>query len=484
VVDRTYASSQGERGMLNQGQAAAWPRRGARQMRWARAKTTALALLPLAVALICATGPARAEKRVALVIGNSAYQNVTRLDNPKNDARLMADTLTGLGFTLIGNAPQIDLDKPAFDGVLQKFGNAVLGADVALFYYAGHGLQIGGRNFLVPITANPTKEADVYLQMVDTNVVLSQMEGAGTKLNIVVLDACRNNPFGGRGLRATGGGLAQMQAPEGTLISYATQPGNVAQDGDGGNSPYSRALAKTIRRPGLALFEAFNEVGLEVKHTTGGSQQPWVSSSPIAGTFYFSALPANGAAAEPPKQPAPAEDKSSNDFDFAQKLDKLEVWEAFVQNYPSGLRASVARMRIDELKKKQIALASPSQSIPPPPAPSLTGSISGVWSGTYFYPNGNQPVAFTFTFGSNGCSGRGEEPNTFGDKSAPKLFANLSCSAATLTPGQVITIRKNYDGTGGVSHSVTYTGTVSQDLRTISGHWAINATRGNFRMSR
>ncbi len=453
-------------------------------MHWAGLKTLKLALLSLFVAWICTVvaGPARADKRVALVIGNSAYQNVTRLDNPSNDARLMADTLKGLGFSLIGDGPQIDLDKTAFDGVLQKFGNAVLGADVALFYYAGHGVQVAGRNFLVPVTANPTKEADVYLQMVDTSVVLSQMDGAGTKLNIVVLDACRNNPFGGRGLRATGGGLAQMQAPEGTLISYATQPGNVAQDGDGGNSPYSKALATTIRKPGLGLFEAFNEVGLTVKQTTGGSQQPWVSSSPIAGRFYFANPPANAVVPEPPKPQA--DDKSRTDFDLAERLDRSEIWEAFLQNYPTGLFASVARVRLDELKKKQLALASPSQSIPQPPAPSPLGSISGAWSGTYYYPNGTQSVAFTFSFGSAGCSGRGEEPNTFGNKSAPKLFANLSCSAATLAPGQVVTIKKTYDGTGGVSHSVIYTGTVSADMRTIAGQWAINATRGNFTMSR
>jgi len=453
-------------------------------MQWALLRTTRLAFLWLIVMSIFAADAARAEKRVALVIGNAAYQSVTPLDNPRNDARLMAETLSGLGFTLIGNGPQIDLDKPAFDRALQNFGNAVLGADVALFYYAGHGVQVAGRNFLVPITANPTKESDVYLQMVDAAVVLSQMDGAGTKLNIVVLDACRNNPFRGRGLRATGGGLAELQAPEGTLISYATQPGNVAQDGDSGNSPYSKALATTIRKPGLGLFEAFNEVGLAVKQTTGGSQQPWVSSSPIAGKFFFSSLPTGGAATESQRPPASTEDQASSDFDLARKIDKLEIWEAFLQNYPNGLHASVAKMRIEELKKKQVAMAQPTQPVPAPPAPPLTGSLTGVWNGTYYYPNGNQPVAFIFSFGADGCIGRGEEPNTFGNKSAPKLFANLSCSTPALAPGRVITIKKTYDGTGGVSHSVIYTGTVSPDMRSISGQWAINATHGNFKMSR
>src|SRR5271169_1581066 len=239
-------------------------------------------------------GPAAAEKRVALVIGNSAYQNVTRLDNPKNDAALIADTMRGLGFTLVGSGPQFDLDKAGLDRAVQNFGQLIQGADVALFYYAGHGVQVNGSNFLVPVNANPTREADVDFQMVDVNVVLRQMQGSGTKLNLVILDACRNNPFGGRGLRATEGGLAQMRAPEGTLISYATQPGSVAQDGDG-NSPYTKALANTVRRAGLDIFQTFNQVGLSVKRATGGWQQPWVSSSPIDGEFYF--VPPPGSAA-------------------------------------------------------------------------------------------------------------------------------------------------------------------------------------------
>ena len=257
--------------------------------------------LALVVALAClaamtAEAPAFAGKRVALVIGNSAYRSVPQLSNPANDARLIARTLRGLGFALVGGDAQVDLDKPHFDAALQSFSDQLLGAEVSLFYYAGHGLQVGGKNFLVPIEAHPTKEADAFLQMIDTSIVLSQMEGSGARLNIVLLDACRNNPFAGRGSRDSAGGLAQMQAPEGTLISYATQPGAVAQDGADGDSPYTKALAATIARPGLGLFDAFNEVGLAVKRATGGAQQPWVSSSPIDGVFYF-AGPAPGATA-------------------------------------------------------------------------------------------------------------------------------------------------------------------------------------------
>ena len=260
-----------------------------------------LALLSLLSAL-----PAAAEKRVALVVGNSAYQNITRLDNPSHDAVLMADTLLGLGFTLIGGRAQLDLDKAALDTSVQNFGRQVQGADVALFYYAGHGVQVNGSNYLVPVSANPTREADVDFQMVDVNLVLRQMQGSGTRLNMVILDACRNNPFGARGLRSSDGGLAQMRAPEGTLISYATQPGSVAQDGSDGHSPYTKALATTIQQAGLDIFQTFNQVGLAVKRETGGSQQPWVSSSPIDGTFYFAAPAAASApqvALAPPPQP-------------------------------------------------------------------------------------------------------------------------------------------------------------------------------------
>jgi len=227
------------------------------------------------------------DKHIALVIGNSAYQSIPPLDNPKNDAALMARTLKDLGFTLIGAGAQVNLDKAAMDRAVQTFGKRLQTAEIALFYYAGHGVQVRGSNYLVPIDANPTRIADVDFQMLDVSLVLRQMEGSGSRLNLVILDACRNSPFGGRGLRGSEPGLAEMRAPEGTLISYATQPGNVARDGSDGNSPYTKALAATIRRPGLDIFQTFNQVGLAVKRATGGEQQPWTSSSPIDGVYYF-----------------------------------------------------------------------------------------------------------------------------------------------------------------------------------------------------
>ena len=257
-----------------------------------------VAIVGTMLVAVAGAAPAWAEqitgKRVALVIGNSKYRYVTTLPNPGNDARLVARTLRAEGFTLIGGDAQIDLDKTRFDDLVGKFGQSIANADVALFYYSGHGLQVRGVNYLVPVSANPTGERDLDFQMTSADIVLHQMAEAKTKLNIVILDACRNNPFGGRGLRATGGGLAEMHAPEGTLISYATQPGNVASDGDGHDSPFTLALTNAMRQPGMDLLRLFNQVGLDVKRNTKGDQQPWLASSPIEGDFFFA--PTQGAA--------------------------------------------------------------------------------------------------------------------------------------------------------------------------------------------
>jgi hypothetical protein len=311
-----------------------------------------------------------ADKRIALVVGNSAYRNVAVLDNSANDAKLLANTLSSLGFTLVGGGAQLDLDKASLDRVVQAFGAQLSGADVGLFYYAGHGVQVRGENYLIPVDANPTKEVDVDFQMLDANLVLRQMEGAGTRLNIVILDACRNNPFGGRALavgrvragdndqmRDSGGGLAQMQAPEGTLISFATQPGSVAQDGANGNSPYARALADTIRKPGLGIFDAFNQVGLQVKRATGGAQQPWVSSSPIDGSFYFVTPLSAGVPGGALSTPAPATTAaplSRPTADEAAWLDAVATgtitsFNSYLTAFPAGGHAAQARDRIADL---------------------------------------------------------------------------------------------------------------------------------------
>jgi len=227
------------------------------------------------------------ERRIALVIGNSKYKYVGYLNNPRNDARLIAKSLKSVGFELVDRGPQLDLDKAAFDRVVQDFGTSIRGATIALFYYAGHGVQVNGSNYLVPTSASPTKESDVDFQLVNAQTILHQMEDGSARLNILILDACRNNPFGRSNLRKAQSGLAEMQAPDGSIIFYATQPDAVAVDGEDKDSPFSESLAEVIHKPGLDILHAFNEVGLAVQNKTGRTQRPWTSESPIEGDFYF-----------------------------------------------------------------------------------------------------------------------------------------------------------------------------------------------------
>jgi hypothetical protein len=261
--------------------------------------------IDLVAAQEAAAGPvtppsgSKAGGRIALVVGNSGYRYVGALPNPDNDARLIAQSLQEQAFELVGGGPQLDLDKTAFNHVVEEFGRSISGASVALFYYSGHGLQVNGVNWLVPIDANPRQAQDLEFQMLDAGAVLRQMDGAGTKLKIVILDACRNNPFPTRGVRGLENGLAEMGAPDGAVVAFATSPGNVAVDGTGANSPYSAALAEAVRQPGLGIFLAFNRVGLEVVRATAGKQKPWVSLSPIEADFCFAGcpVPATGTAA-------------------------------------------------------------------------------------------------------------------------------------------------------------------------------------------
>jgi carboxyl-terminal processing protease len=344
-----------------------------------------LLLLTMVTVVFAGTLPARADRRVALIVGNGNYKNVARLENPKSDATLMASTLRDLGFKLVGDGPQLDLDKAGLDRVIQTFSKSLQGADVAMFYYAGHGVQVRGSNYLVPVNANPTREADVDFQMVDVNLVLRQMEGSGTKLNLVLLDACRNNPFGAHGLRAADGGLAQMRAPEGTLISFATQPGSVALDGDG-NSPYTRALAATIRKGGLDIFQTFNQVGLAVKRETNGSQQPWVSSSPIDGTFYF-VPPAAAKTADKPAIVAPRQDDAALAWNAVRDTSSVAVIDTFIKQYGSSLYGPFARARRDELSKNQ--LAANNQAAPNNVAPN-SNPANNIIAGNNPASNGKQ----------------------------------------------------------------------------------------------
>jgi formylglycine-generating enzyme required for sulfatase activity len=224
---------------------------------------------------------ARTEKRVALVIGNAAYTN-SPLRNPVNDARAIAQTLIGLEFDVIArqNVGEKEMRRAIFE-----FGDKLKGGGVGLFFFAGHGMQVAGRNFLIPIGAEINSEREVELEAVDVARVLARMDEAKNRLNIVILDACRDNPFV-RSFRGSARGLAQIDAPTGTLIAYATAPGRLARDGDGGNGLYTGELLKAIREPGLKLEDVFKRVRQAVRLRTNGEQVPWEASS-VEGDFVF-----------------------------------------------------------------------------------------------------------------------------------------------------------------------------------------------------
>ena len=223
--------------------------------------------------------------RYALVIGNGAYRHTAPLANPANDARLIARTLNDLGFkvTLVidGNRRTIKRSVVTFEEQLRTAKRSSVG----LFYYAGHGVQVKGRNYLIPVDARIDREYEVESEALDAQTVLGAMEFAGNGMNVVVLDACRNNPFA-RSFRSAARGLARMDAPSGTLIAYATAPGDVAADGRGRNSPYSEALAAAMRSKNIPIEQMFKQVRISVMERTAKKQTPWEASS-LTGNFFF-----------------------------------------------------------------------------------------------------------------------------------------------------------------------------------------------------
>ena len=223
-----------------------------------------------------AAQPAFAGARIALVIGNAHYQHANELPNPVNDASLLAEVLKAQGFTVtrVVDATQQTMKRAFSDfaGKLQAAGRDA----IAFIYYAGHGVQSRGVNYLIPIDARVDNEAQLDLEAVSTENIMQAIGAAGSTLNIVILDACRNNPF--RSFRALSRGLAAIDAPQGTLVAFLTAPGQAARDGPaGGNSPYSGALSDLLRQPGLRIEDVFKRVRQRVNRETSGEQTPWES---------------------------------------------------------------------------------------------------------------------------------------------------------------------------------------------------------------
>jgi hypothetical protein len=221
------------------------------------------------------------DRRTALVIGNGSYKS-SPLRNPVSDAKDMAEALRSLGFSV---TLKTDANIRAMKKSIKDFGRNLRMGGVGLFYYAGHGMQVNGRNYLVPIGADVNTESEIEYEAVDAGRILGQMEDAGNGLNIIILDACRDNPFA-RSFRSSEKGLAKMDAPTGSFLAYATAPGSVAADGTGRNGLYTSKLLKHMVTPGLELEKLFKYVRIEVANASGTTQVPWESSS-LMGNFYF-----------------------------------------------------------------------------------------------------------------------------------------------------------------------------------------------------
>jgi uncharacterized caspase-like protein len=304
---------------------------------------TAFCSAILAGALLTGASAAHAENRLALVIGESAYRAVPSLPNPANDARAMARLLADSGFavTTASDLSQREMNRKVGDFTAEI---AAKGPDtIALVFYAGHGMQIDGENYLVPVDVDPKREADIPLQAVRLNDVLNTLNSVPSRMRILLLDACRNNPF--PALNQTAGrGLALVDTKTGapgTFLSYSTSPGAEAEDGEGIDSPYTTALLTAARTPGLPIEQAFKQVRVAVNKATSGRQTPWESSS-LTEDFRFVATngPADANAALPAASNAPKRtveqwkrDLQGKQPDAAHEMivadGTLEAYEAF-----------------------------------------------------------------------------------------------------------------------------------------------------------
>ena len=300
------------------------------------------------------------EQRIALVIGNSAYTD-SPLANPANDARLMAETLRGLGFDVI---ERIDADLQTIQLASFELQDRLVAAGkdaVGLFFYAGHGLQVAGENYLVPLGSDIKQEREVAIKAVSASFILQQMEFAENRMNFIILDACRNNPLT-RSFRSATRGLARMDAPRGSLVAYSTGPGSVAADGTGVNSPYTMALVEALQTPGIAAEKMFKRVRDSVMAATNGDQTPWEESSLTGADFFFNAdtpVAATVAATPATSDSAAATQQETVFWQSIQDSTDPADFEVYLAEYPGGTYAGLARNRLRRLQETQTATLVP-----------------------------------------------------------------------------------------------------------------------------
>lgn len=314
-------------------------------------------VLGMLLASWCLSGSsALADKRVALVIGNSSYDKVAHLGNAANDAELMARTFKAAGFDSVDL--RRDLNVNDMRRALRDFVDRTSDADVAVVYYAGHGIEIDGVNFLIPVDAVLNRDRDIHDEGVSLERVLVSVEPA-KKLRLIILDACRDNPFAGKMKRtlvsrAIGRGLAKVEPTSpNTLIAFASKAGSTASDGEGRSSPYTTALVAHLTRPGLDLRKAFGYVRDDVLKSTGNRQEPY-----LYGSLGGDDIPLVPAAPGTSILQADPQDAVRRDYELALQLGSRDVWEAFLRTYPDGFYADLAKAQLKKIATEEARVAA------------------------------------------------------------------------------------------------------------------------------
>jgi uncharacterized caspase-like protein len=310
-----------------------------------------------AAALLLVCQPAFAEKRVALVLGNAAYQNVAALPNPVNDGAMIAATLKDAGFDVVDS--RHDLAAAETRRALRDFADRARDADIAVIYYAGHGMEVDGTNYLIPVDAKLERDTDVYDEAFSLDRVLLAIEPA-KRLRLVILDACRDNPFARNmkrtiASRAIGQGLAKIEPTSpNMLIAYSAKAGSTAMDGDGKNSPFTVALAKHLTTPGLDVRRAFGFVRDDVLKSTSNRQEPFVYGS--LGGDDVPLVPAKAATVSTPAPNPQAE--ARRDYELALQIGNKDALNAFLAQYPDGFYASLARIQLAKIAAEEARVAA------------------------------------------------------------------------------------------------------------------------------
>lgn len=314
-----------------------------------------------------------AGERIALVLGNGAYLHAPELPNPPNDARAITAKLEELGFEVVSG---YDLGIDEMRETIRSFASRLTGADVALFFYAGHGMQVFGENYLIPVDANLSDETDLDFSAVKINLVLRQMERE-PRVKLIILDACRDNPFEQtlsrsmgktRSSQALSRGLAEIDTGGGTLIAFATDPGRVALDGEKNHSPFTEALLEHMDAPGLDIGLVMRRVTRSVKEATNDRQSPWVNVS-LDGEFYLNPASAPAPSSDAPAPPpVPSFDDRQIElalWQSAERSGSRADYEEYLRQYPTGKFAGLARNRLVEDEQgdeKQVAVVDPEQT--------------------------------------------------------------------------------------------------------------------------